>query len=1055
MRHGMKARRDLVARVDGAGVLPTVRDLRSTTARSQRPGAAHGTGAGCAIARAVAAGVALTVCVACAPPEPEGLRRSDPSTGAEVRFDIFARPLPDIPLPNDIATRFDPASPTKRRINASMVASSTWETRIREQLDQLDGWGTFAPISVSFSKPLDVEVIYDRHRDDYDFRNDAVYVIDVTPDSPDFCQPMPLDMGEGNFPYTLERTAYYPNDIHDSSNTLVFEELEEDANGNGRLDPGEDLDMDGVLDHPNTRHPDGDPVNDLMTFYERETNTLILRPLMPLREETTYAVVLTRRLLDESGRPVRSPFDYINHTAQTQQLEPLPGCLGALGLRLDDVAFTWAFTTQSITRDFRAIRDGLYGLGSMGWLADSYPVKLDRLFKLHDDPGAPNPYIVPGDQFLDAAADLIAAVGGGADDPTVKAVIDSHRFIGFHAVGQFTSPQFFPRTDADGKPLPLSDQVWNVNPATGEAFHRGETVTFWLTVPRKELAQRPTPVVILGHGYTGNKLDPLMYGGFFARHGVATIGMEDVSHGIGLDDADVQIARALFQQKGLTALMDALLHDRAFDQNGDGISDSGADFWTAYTFHTRDVVRQSAVDYMTLIRLLKSFDGTRTWDWDVNGDGKKDKAGDFDGDGEVDIGGTGLISISGGSLGGIMSVVLGGTEPQIDVAVPVSGGAGLTDIGLRSIQGGVAEAVNLRMMGPLLLDLRNADTGAMELWEYLPDLNDVGRVNLGEIDVSSMKEGDTVVVINQRSGEWRCGRVQADALFRVAVSSDDPDPLTLEFYKGPLPPQAQTGCYVPDRATPYLTVDTLGRDAAFQGKTYAKGSPLVAFGDGFGLRRNSPETRRFMTIAQTILDPGDPANFAPFFENRLLEYGTGEKVQTRALVLNTVGDMNVPMSTGAAIARAAGFIPFTERDPRWNKTPNQVLIDTGSLEATERTRRYVNSSGDAVLMDVEHLALVTGGDDGFDAPRLDRPLRLFGPSKRVGGITGTLFPYVNPHGRHGFDPPSPEPGETFDLGSLIMNMVGHYVNTKGRELAVLPCEVDSSCEWIPQLPDSP
>ena len=36
----------------------------------------------------------------------------------------------------------------------------------------------------------------------------------------------------------------------------------------------------------------------LMTFYESETNTLIARPVEPLRERTTYAVVVTRRLLD-------------------------------------------------------------------------------------------------------------------------------------------------------------------------------------------------------------------------------------------------------------------------------------------------------------------------------------------------------------------------------------------------------------------------------------------------------------------------------------------------------------------------------------------------------------------------------------------------------------------------------------------------------------------------------------------------------------------------------------------------------------------------------------
>ncbi len=998
-----------------------------------------------AFAAALSLSLAGVLLAGCPASEPQGLRRSDPGTGATVKFDVFARPLPEIPLPNDIATRYDPHSPTKRRLNASMIAPTAWEVGVRKDMARLDGWGTFSPISVGFTEPLDVEVIFQRHRDDYAFGNDAVYVIDVSPDSPDHCKAMPLDMGEGNFPFTLERQNYYPNDPRNGTNNLVFEEVDEDLNGNGRLDPGEDTDMDGVLDKPNLRRPDGHPIDDMLTFYERETNTLILRPLMPLRENTTYAVVLTRRLLDQSGRPVRSPFDYINHTAQTEQLKTLPQCIGRYGLSLEDVAFTWPFTTQSITRDFVAIRDGFHGLGPMKWIADEYPAQFDKLLKLRKT--GDNVYVVPGEEFLAAAAQVVPLIGG--DNPTMRAVVESHKFVGFHAVGQFTSPQFFPRKDAEGNDLPFYEQVWRIDPATGESFHRPETVTFWLTVPHKALMKRPVPVVILSHGYTGNKLDPLIYGGFFARHGLATIGMEAVSHGMELPDADRQLARGVFAGSGLELMFDAIMNDRAYDHDGDGVKDSGADFWTAYAFHTRDVVRQSAVDYMRLVHILKTFDGKRTW----TVGGKEGIAGDFDGDGEVDVGGTGSISIMGGSLGGIMSSVLGGAEPYIDTAIPIAGGGGLPDVGIRSIQGGVAEAVNLRMMGPLMLGMRG-EGGALELWQYLPDRNKVGKAMLGVIgEAQKLKEGDTVVVKNLRSGEHRCGRVQAEALFRVAVSSDLDDPLQLEFYEGALPPEERSGCALPQGTAPLVTINTLGAEVTFHKRTYAKGSPLVALGDGFGLRRNSPETRRFHAIAQLILDPADPVNWAPYFEQRHLQFGTDETVRTRALVINTIGDMNVPMSTGAAISRAAGFVPYAERDPRWNKTPNQVLIDSGALEAVERTGRHKSGAGQNVLMDVEHLALAGDGTDGFDVPRLNPPLRLVGPSTRVGGYTGTLFPFVAPTGRHGFDPP--EPGAHFDLGSLMANVLGQYIRSRGTEFSIQPCQLDWTCPGIPPVPDDP
>lgn len=986
----------------------------------------------------------------CGPsPEGRGLAQTPFGLGAKVKFDIYHKPLPEIPFPNDFATRFDSSSPTRRRINASLAAGTEWEKAARAQVDALDGWGTYAPITVGFDRPLDVRNLMLRHQgDDYDPSDDAVYLVDVTPDSPDFCQPFPLDMGEGNFPLTLERREYFPNDVHNDNEQLVYEEREEDRNRNGVLDLGEDLDMDGVLDHPNLPYPDADRFS-VLSFYERETNSLILKPVLPMRENTTYAVVLTRRLVDEAGHPVRSPFAIVNHASQTKALLPLERCLPQLGLSLDDLAFTWSFTTQSIARDFRVIRDGMYGLGPMARLSTEFPAEVKELLPLRETPGSYR-FIVPGDQFADAAAEILKAQQG--ESPATRAVAAAHRNIAFHAVFAFDSPQFFPRTDSEGRPLPLYSQVWQVDPMTGAAFTRPETVYVWLTVPKRR--NGPAPVVILGHGYTGNKLDPIIYGGFFARYGLATIGVEAVSHGIGLNDGDQEIGRGILASKQLAGMFDALVkHHRAFDQNGDGIEDSAADFWTSYVFHTRDVVRQSAVDYMQLVKLLRSFDGVTRWSqptarrYDANFDGQPDIAGDFDGDGVLDVGGNAAISMTGGSLGGIMSTIMGGVEPAMEVVVPVAGGAGLSDVGVRSIQGGVGEAVNLRMFGPLILTLKNTE-GGLDVWQYLPDLNDLGKVKLGPLPAdAALQEGDTAVVFNQKSGEHRCARVLPGGLLRAAVSSDQGDPLKLEVYAGPLPAQDRTGCQVPEGATPKLTFDTLGVEVKWQGTTFEAGSPLTALGDGFGLRRQSPETRRFMGIAQIALEAGDPVNYAPNFEQRLLQYGTGEKVRTRAVVVNTIGDMNVPMATGAAIARAAGFIELRKKDPRWGKTANRVLIDTGALEAVERTGRYQNAAGQNVLMDVDNLVELAGVTDGFDVPRLNPPMRLVGPSPRVGGYSGALFPMAKDTGRHGFD--SPDPRKPFDIGSFMLNMLGQYTVTEGRELPMQPCLVDSTCPWIP------
>lgn len=996
--------------------------------------------------------VAAMGLIACAPsPEARGLALTPLGTGAEVTWEIFDRPLPNIPLPNDLALRFDASSPTKRRINASAVASTEWETVTRQYINTLDGWGTYSGVSVSFTKPLDVNVIYDRHiGDDYDPSDDAVYVIDVTPDSPDYCKSVPLDMGEGNFPLTLEKTAYFPNDPHNNTDQLVFEETEEDVNRNGQLDPGEDLDMDGHLDHPNTRYPDVPTRFDVMNFYERETNTLIMKPVMPMRENTTYAAVITRRLVDEDGRPVRSPFAYINHASQTEQLRPLERCLGNYGLAVDDIAFTWPFTTQSISRDFRVIRDGLYGLGPMAYLAEQYPAEVKEVLPLREGAGIQNPHIVPTEQFSTIAGEILRAFNNGKETPAVAAITDAHKNIAFHVIGSFESPQFFSREDSEGNWKPTYKQVWDLDPVTGVAPSlKSETITFWVTVPKLR-GKGPAPVAIIGHGYTGVKIDPIVIGGFFARFGIATVGMECVSHGLPTSKLDRDLARALFQQRGVRGFFDGVVRSRARDLDNDGVWDSGGDFWTGHLFHTRDVVRQSAVDYMRLIQVLRNFDGTKRWKFDVNNDGVPEIAGDWDADGQVDFGGGAGYHMTGGSLGGIMSTIMGGVEPAMDTTMPVSGGGGLVDIGVRSIQTGVPQGVVLLMMGPLLVTQRDPMTKKLDVWQYVSNYNKEATLKLAPLGVEPA-EGDTAIARNLRSGEYRCGRVMAGGMLRAAVSSDANDPLQLEVYSGALPPKTPEGCEVPEGVEPIAKVNTLGYDVEFRGQKFPAGGPAIAFSEGFGLRRNHPEVRRFIGLSQLILDPADPINFAPNFENRTLTYGNGETVRTRALVVNTIGDMNVPMATGASIARAAGFIDLYKKDPRYGKTPNRVLIDTGALEAVERTGRYKDSQGRDVLMDVEDVAGLANKTNVFDSPKLNPPLRLMKQSERIGGYSGALFPMDNAMGRHGFS--MPDPARPFDIGTFMFNVAGLYMQTWGAELRYEACALDTSCSWIPPKMD--
>ena len=71
-------------------------------------------------------------------------------TGPRIVWDIRAEPLPEIPFPNDVGTRPNLSSPTGKRINVSQQASTQHERSLRGLINELDGFGTFAALSVCF-----------------------------------------------------------------------------------------------------------------------------------------------------------------------------------------------------------------------------------------------------------------------------------------------------------------------------------------------------------------------------------------------------------------------------------------------------------------------------------------------------------------------------------------------------------------------------------------------------------------------------------------------------------------------------------------------------------------------------------------------------------------------------------------------------------------------------------------------------------------------------------------------------------------------------------------
>jgi hypothetical protein len=914
---------------------------------------------------------------------PSGLRPTPAGPGAMVIFDTIAQPLPNIPLPNDVATFADPTSRTGRRINASLVAPTAMERIARQGFDDIEGWGTYAPITVSFQradgadphKPaLDLDDVMNRMKGDgYRFENDPVYLVNLTTGIP-----MVLDMGNGNFTSALrDPQRYWPNDPHVATSNLLYEANEEGVGLlQGDYKPSLDQDFDGVLDHPNTWGPSGQipGVDDLLSWYERETDTLIMRPVLPLEEMAEYAVVLTDRLRGSDGAPVKSPFPFVHHPSQTDSVRRLQVVLqkGELanyygdiaGTGLDHVAFAWTFTTQPVIEDMRLLRDGLYGKGPFGYFADQFPAKvtvLPAVGKVSGDPSqqpagwktdpacaphAAHPYIFDPNapDILKALQDLYSQVFG-YDKGDIKALNEANSLIDHVVIGTYQSPYL--QGDPKGND---PDARFHLNFQTGAGDVRSDTVQFLLVIPKQsDTYKQPFPVSLFGHGVGGNKEEGLQHGGNYARNGVAMIVINMPQQGLPSDGSVRVPATADLAPLCLTPLVDAFLATRALDRNGDGFTDPGWWWWTSHITNVRDNVRQGTLDEMQLTRILRTFDGKTMSGQDFNDDGKEDLAGDFDGDGIVDVGGAQNIYAAGESLGGIMSEIQGGIDHQLTATVPMSGGGGLTNIGYRSY--GVTESFG-QLFGPLLIGVpaslyppktsngqttkqTNCDASQISVRIFAEDGDDIPQTEIACLSSSEAAPNKTVVLTNlsQTIGQTaHCARTGGDGSFRIEFGATYLDDLDVQFYLEAdavdsyktcnVDPSAHAGRHISTFEQPapayHVTVDTscpTASCAQFMDRFFPVGSQLAAVQDGLGFKRNAPDARRFWFLAQIGVDPADPINFAPYYMMRPLPDPDGKPTKPRALLgANTVGDSFVNIETGMNFARAAGAIPFFPPD---------------------------------------------------------------------------------------------------------------------------------------------
>jgi hypothetical protein len=1073
----------------------------------------------------------------------EGIAPTVRLGGPRVVFDLGERPLPNVPLPNDLATRFDATSPTGRRLNVGLAARTRWESHLREAFDELDGFGVYAPLSVAFTEPLDLQAIRARYAND-DFRDDPVFVINVDPTCSRFGEEVAVDVDRKLFPVILKehgKPTTDPKRIGDGNRlfefdpkgaytNLFFEEQNEDKNGNGLLDPGEDLDDDGELDVANLDDPkacdglemgsterDRCIADHLLTWYERASNTLILRPVWPLEERCTYAVALTKRLVGASGKPVESPFPYVNHRDQSKALERLPGLLARYGLGREDLAYAWSFTTGTQTRPLQLLREGLHGEGPWSRLAKEFPVEsFTPLKAVMDDGSSRN--VAPGACLGQAVNEFwFKAINGtGEFPPNMCAFAADNASIGGLVVGSFKTPNFM--VNKDGRPTDLKrnddDERFHIDAERGTGTYGTQDATFWCALPApkpgvactpgnpegKPFCQ-PYPMSIYAHGYGGSRAEVTSYFGRLTQMGTAACAIDLHSHG----GRAVRRAAAplLSVIKGFRVknMVDLFFEGRDRDINDDGREDPGADYYVADVSHSRDNLRQAALDISQMVRIFRSMDGARkATDGSV--------FGDLDGDGAPDMGGTrGTISVWGISLGGLVSGIVGGLEPDVDATLPISGGAGLVDIAARATVSGLPAAVFLPVVGPFVAGYRSSENGELfpdgelELGFLVGDLTQRKRVDFGR--VRGIAPGDRVELINVDKGVSQHVTVGPRGVFRVAVAADALTPyerrgmLGLDEVEGGAPVEVDDPTRFGDRlalrvydaqgkrksVTDVATGQELAevtsflKRAEFQSTAYRPGQRLVAVQRGLGYQRNSREFRRMFGLAQHALDGADSAVWSRYYHEQPRP-GVRLAVPPRenhVLVMPTSGDMVVPVNTAIASARTAGLFGSFLRDesvpaehgwrklfvpdPRYGKSIDRWLVENHVIENMPRFgRQTANANNHKVVYDVDDMS---GGrvrypcegnvvaletfpcEEGtppnstFGIPRPSVPLRA-SRTKADGGFDGMRIPLLDPTDRHGVW--NSQMVRLFDSDSHTMNAIGLYMRTRGKTF-----DLDPSC----------
>ena len=1009
----------------------------------------------------IAAALALAGGCAADDDAPRGLHAAyidGVAVGPKVVFEPFHEPDPDIPFPNDLAMAID--ADGQRHVSVHRGASTAFERRYRHHLNELPGFSAMSPISVSFDGPIDLHTV----------SNETVFVINVDANSGRYGERIPIDLGRGYFPQRTSPTSYFPNDPLRKFPQLVLPP-------DNVTDVDDDGHADWIYHYEIATH-----TLDIRPLVPLEAGTKYAVVLT--RGIEGWTPLGQRGSIHSPFEAV----NHDSQTAALELALPSLADLEP-PLRAKDVAFAWTLTTGDLANTFRTLREGLYGRGPFAWLAKDFPPGIDEIYAMDIDfdglakgePGAhpthefphverDHQYILQG-AFTDLIFGLVATfqpdVGGSFKD------------VAYTVFGEMKTPSFRAPEQDDER---LAN-VWQLNLARGQAEVKATTVPFMVTVPKETQHHKPPyPVIVYAHATGTSRIEALLLADKFAKAGIATFTIDAVGHGpvlanaptlildylgggkIDPDWTEEEIAANKVKQDAKAAglirsilgafvykdpntelpkdqtldelmktlesngfLQQLMVKGRGVDDNGDCVVNGtpGEAYYAPNPFRLRDSMRQTTLDYLVAVRMLRSLGkNLPPAIADVRNATPEQLqpnllAGDFDGDGRLDVGGPDVpYFMTGISLGGIHTALTSPLEPNIVAAAPVVAGAGLVDIFVRTKLHGVVTPMMHKASGPMLIGCARGNGEVHLSWN---DESDDCKRDLRETwqaadktclkaprqvkvarGVIHLKQGQRLVVDNLENGEHNEIEVGENGAFAVPIASD-----------------------IGDR----VRVQVLGAageqlDLSMPGSQKATSMELVSPYEGAAKRRNTPEFRRLVQTNSNILESADAITAA----ERVFLRPTKGYPATRLLLMLSVGDRTVNFAAGLSLARAMGLFgsgsSYVDASPYRDWT--EETIDMGIL---------VDQPGIPPALDT---SFPEGGPGMCTMVKVDS-----GRSALCLANVGARHEYIAQADKDDAFPPFG--GYKPDYTEYHRNMIVNFFHSRGTVVSQDPCWGDQEC----------